>query len=191
MGRPETLMEAASDSRYVRMERAASEPWPIAVAMRSYAPSTTSPAANVRGSDVRRSASTAIPPWAPRSSWSRTRSTRCSRPSLRTTPPTSSRRCSPVLRVRHVDPLEVVRPDEHVELPPGHLGDATLRPDAFDEVPSRREVGRAVNKRHRRPRLGELQRVEHGAVPAADDRHRQAGESGQMRLDQVGHVPAE
>ena len=63
--------------------------------------------------------------------------------------------------------------------------------DAFDEVPPRGEVGRAVNKRHRRSRLGERQRVEHGAVPTAEDRHRQAGESCQMRLDQIGHVPSE
>ena len=93
--------------------------------------------------------------------------------------------------VRHLDPLEVVRTNQHVERPPGHLGDATLRPDAFDEIPSRREVGRAVNKCHRRPRRSERQRVEHGAVPTADDRHRQAGEPRQMRLDQVGHVSSE
>src|SRR5580704_16175719 len=45
---------------------------------------------------------------------------------------------------RHIDPSEVVRPHEPVECPPGQLGDAILRPDAFDEVPSGREVGRAV-----------------------------------------------
>ena len=48
-----------------------------------------------------------------------------------------------------------------------------------------------MNKRHRRSRRGQRQSVEHGAVPTAENRHRQAGESCQMGLDQVGHVPSE
>ena len=91
----------------------------------------------------------------------------------------------------NLDPFEAVGPNERVEGPPGHLGDATLRADLLDEVPSRGEVGRAMNQRHRRSRLSERQRVEHGTVPTTEDRHRQAGEASQMRLDQVGHVSPE
>ncbi len=61
----------------------------------------------------------------------------------------------------------------------------------LDEIPSRREVGRPMNERHRTTHGSKRERVKDGTVPTAEDRHRQPGESGQMRLDQIGHASAE
>ena len=97
----------------------------------------------------------------------------------------------PGLDVRDVDPMEPVGPDEGCQGPSSHLDDPILRADPFDQVPSGRELGRAVYKGHRRPRLSELEGVEHGAVPASEHRHRPTDEMGQIGLDQVGHVPTE
>ena len=52
-------------------------------------------------------------------------------------------------------------------------------------------AGRAVHELHRRARSGELERVERGAVAAADDDDVAPGELVRARLDQVRHVASE
>lgn len=48
-----------------------------------------------------------------------------------------------------------------------------------------------MNQRYRRPLGGKCESVEDGAVPTAEDRHRQPGEFGKMRLNQIGDISAE
>ena len=89
------------------------------------------------------------------------------------------------------DLLEVFAAVHRLELPTGEVFDALLAADLVDDVVARRERWCSVHELHRRAASGELERVQRGAVTAADHDDVEPGELVRARLDLVRDVASE